>query len=77
MYAPSEFGCDSSATMRITGYMNGAFVATSTATAPNPGTWPTGVLTLSAPQGFNSVVIHYDAAPRLWRPRARYSWPTT
>ena len=63
MYAPSELGCDSTATMRITGYMNSAFVATSTATAPIPGTWPTGVLTLSAPQGFNSVVIHYDAAP--------------
>ena len=63
MFAPSELGCDSSATMRITGYMNGAFVATSTATAPVPGTWPTGVLTLSAPQGFDSVVIHYDAFP--------------
>jgi hypothetical protein len=49
--------------MRITGYMDLAFVATSTATAPNPGTWPTGVLTLSAPQGFNRVVVHYDGAP--------------
>ena len=63
MYAPSEFGCNTSATMRITGYMNSAFVATSTTTAPVPGTWPTGVLTLSSPQGFDSVVIHYDAAP--------------
>ena len=63
LYAPSELGCDTSATMRITGYMAGALVATSTATAPAPGTWPTGVLTLSAPQGFDSVVIHYDAAP--------------
>ncbi len=63
LYAPSEQGCVSSATMRITGYKNSAFVATSTATAPDPGTWPTGVLTLSFPQGFDSVVIHYDAAP--------------
>jgi hypothetical protein len=63
MYAPSEMGCDTSATMRITGYLGGVFVATSTATAPNPGTWPTGVLTLSSPQGFDSVVIHYDAFP--------------
>jgi hypothetical protein len=63
MYAPSEFGCDTSATMRITGYRNGVFVATSTATAPNPGTWPTGVLTLSSPQGFNVVAIEYDAPP--------------
>jgi hypothetical protein len=63
MFAPAEFGCDSSATMRITGYMSGAFVARNTATAPNPGTWPTGVLNLSAPQGFDNVVIHYDAPP--------------
>jgi hypothetical protein len=63
MYAPNELGCDTSATMRITGYMDAAFVATSTATAPNPGTWPTGVLSLSAPGGFNRVVIHYDGAP--------------
>ena len=63
LYAPMELGCGSSATMRITAYRSGAFVATSTATAPNPGTWPTGVLTLSSPQGFDSVVIHYDQSP--------------
>jgi len=63
LYSPQELGCDDSATMRVTGYMNGVFVATSTAVAPNPGTWPTGVLTLVAPQGFNSVVVHYDFHP--------------
>jgi hypothetical protein len=63
LYAPEEYGCDSSALMRVTGYLNGAFVATNTTTAPNPGTWPTGVLTLSAPRGFNSVVIHYESPP--------------
>ncbi len=63
MYAPDEVDCNRSATMRITGFMDGAFVATSTATAPVPGTWPTGLLTLGAAQGFNSVVIHYDTPP--------------
>lgn len=70
MYAPQELGCDSSATMRITGYMNYVLVATNTATAPIPGTWPTGVLTLSSAQGFNSVVIHYETPPACgdWGP---------
>jgi hypothetical protein len=63
LYAPEEYACDSSARMRVTGYLAGSFVATNTTTAPNPGTWPTGVLTLTAPQGFDSVVIHYDAPP--------------
>jgi len=70
MYAPGELSCDTTATMRITGYLNGAFVATSTSTAPNPGTWPTGVLTLSSPQGFDKIVVHYDAPPACgeWQP---------
>ncbi len=63
MYAPNELGCDTSATMRITGYTDATPVGTSTATAPTPGTWPTGVLMLSSPQGFNRVVVHYDASP--------------
>ena len=57
--------------MRITGFRNSVLVATSTSTAPVPGTFPTGVLTLSHPQGFDSVVIHYDAAPTTcedWSP---------
>jgi hypothetical protein len=71
LYAPNELGCDTSATMRITGYRDATFVATSTATAPNPGTWPTGLLTLTSPQGFNRVVVHYDGAPAAcgeWAP---------
>ncbi|MCG3125372.1 MAG: hypothetical protein CHACPFDD_00190 [Phycisphaerae bacterium] len=63
MYSPQELGCDDSATMRATGYMNGVFVATNTVTAPTHGTWPTGTLTLTAPAGFNRVVVHYDAKP--------------
>lgn len=63
MYAPEEYGCDSSARMRVTAYMDGAYVGTATTTAPNPGTWPTGVLSFSSSQPFNYVVIHYDAPP--------------
>jgi len=63
MFAPEEYACDSSATMRVTAYMGTTFVATATATAPVPGTWPTGVLSITAPQGFDNVVVHYDSPP--------------
>ncbi len=63
MFAPEEYGCDTSALMRVTAYMNGAYVGTSTATAYPPGTWPTGTLSFSSPQGFNKVVVHYDTPP--------------
>jgi len=48
--------------MRVTAYMNGTFVGTNTTTA-QAGTWPTATLAISAAQGFNSVVVHYDAPP--------------
>ncbi len=63
LFAPDELACDTTATMRITGFKGATQVATSTAQAPQPGTWPTGTLTLSAAQGFDSVVIHYDTPP--------------
>lgn len=63
MYAPQELGCDDSATMRVTAYLDGAFAGTNTATAPVPGTWPTGTLTILVPGGFDRVVVHYDAPP--------------
>jgi hypothetical protein len=63
LYAPEEYDCDSSATMRVTAYLNGAFVGTATATADPPGTWPTATLSFSSTQAFNSVVVHYDAPP--------------
>jgi hypothetical protein len=63
MFAPEEYACDSSATMRVTAYLGTTLVATATASAPNPGTWPTGVLSITAPQGFDNVVVHYDSPP--------------
>ena len=63
MYSPQELGCDNSATMRVTAYLNGTFVGTNTKTASIPGTWPVDTLTCSFPQGFDSIVIHYDSRP--------------
>jgi len=63
MYSPQELGCDDSATMRVTAYMNTTLVGTNTATVPNPGTWPTGTLSCTFPSGFNNVVVHYANHP--------------
>ncbi len=41
LYAPEEYACDSSATMRVTAYLNGALVGTATTNA-QAGTWPIG-----------------------------------
>lgn len=63
MYTPQELGCDDSATMRVTAFMNGMQVGTSTATVPSPGTWPTGKLEIAVPGGFDRAVVHYDHPP--------------
>jgi hypothetical protein len=63
LYSPQELGCDDSCTMRVTASMNGSFVGTATHTATTPGTWPVDTLSCSFPQGFNSVVVHYDSPP--------------
>jgi hypothetical protein len=65
MYSPHELGCDDSAIMRVTVYRDGVQVATATTTCPNPGTWPAGVLSITAPAGqtFNRAVVHYDQHP--------------
>jgi hypothetical protein len=63
LYSPQELGCDDSATMRATGFLGDSFVATNTATAPVPGTWPTGTPSLDSSAPFDRVVVHYDARP--------------
>jgi hypothetical protein len=62
LYAPQELACDSSATMRVTAYLNGASVGTATTNA-QAGTWPSETLRFSSVQGFDKVVVHYDKAP--------------
>lgn len=63
LYSPQELGCDDSATMRVTAYLDGVYVGTNTATAAHPGTWPTGTLSCTFAQGFDSVVVHYAQRP--------------
>jgi hypothetical protein len=62
-YAPDELGCDDSATMRVTAYSGGTYVGTATKTASNPGTYPVDTLACAFPQGFDSVVVHWDSKP--------------
>lgn len=63
LYAPQELGCDDSARMKVSAYMNGALVGTNLCTANSPGTWPSETLSFGSTEGFNSVVIHYDDRP--------------
>jgi len=63
LYAPQELGCDDSATMRVTAYMNTLLIGTNTMTARHPGTWPSETLSCTFPQGFDRVVVHYDRRP--------------
>ena len=71
MYSTQELGCDTTATMRVTVYQDGAQVATNTNTGPATGSWPINTITISAPAGFNRAVVHYDARPAIcadWGP---------
>ena len=63
MYSVQELACDTSATMRVTAYMSGSYVGTNTKVASVPGTWPVDTLKCSFPQGFDSVVVHFDSHP--------------
>ncbi len=63
LYSPAENGCDNSATMRVTALSAGVEVGTATTTAPQPGTWPTGTLSIDLATPFDSVVVHYDSRP--------------
>jgi len=62
LYAPQELACDSSATMKVTAYLNGVAVGSATTNA-QPGTWPSETLAITNAQGFDSVVVHYQAPP--------------
>ncbi len=62
LYAPEEYACDSSARMRVTAFRDGTQVGSATTNA-QAGTWPTETLRFASAQGFNSVVVHYDAPP--------------
>jgi hypothetical protein len=65
LYASQELACDDSATMRVTAYMDSTPVATATtnATALCVCTWQAQTLSITTTQGFNNVVVHYDARP--------------
>jgi hypothetical protein len=63
MVAPQELNTDSTATFRVTAFMNGVKVGTNTSMGSPPFFWPSSTLSFSSPQGFNSVVVNYDSPP--------------
>lgn len=65
LYAVDELGCDTSARMRVTAYLDALLVGTNTMVAPVPGTYPSATLSIAVPAGFNHVVVHWDAPGTL------------
>lgn len=63
MVAPQELMTNTTATLRVTAYMNGVFVGTNTSMGTEPFLWPSSTLSFSSAQGFDSVVVHYDMPP--------------
>jgi hypothetical protein len=63
MVAPQDLNTDSTATLRVTAFLNGVPVGTNISMGSPPFFWPSSTLSFSSPQGFNSVVVHYDAPP--------------
>lgn len=64
MYSTQELGCDTTATMRVSVYQDGQFVATTTYTGNATGHgWPINTISIDAPAGFNRAVVHYEAKP--------------
>jgi hypothetical protein len=63
MVAPQELTTDSTATLRVTAFLNGVLVGTHTSMGSEPFLWPSSTLSFSSASGFNSVVVHYDSPP--------------
>jgi hypothetical protein len=63
LYAPQELSTDSSCTMRLTAFLGGTQVATTTHQSQYQGTWPSDTLAIHSASPFDNVVIHYDKAP--------------
>jgi hypothetical protein len=63
MCCTQELACDDAATVRVTAYMNGSYVGYTDRMAICPCTWPVDTLMCIFPQGFDSVVVHYQAPP--------------
>lgn len=63
MCCTQELACDDAATVRLTAYMNGSYVGYTDRMAICPCTWPVDTLMCSFPQGFDSVVVHYQTPP--------------
>ena len=58
--ATADNDCDVSARMRVTAYMGATWVGTNTVVPPQ-GVYPSAVLEIVAPAGFNRAVVHWDA----------------
>jgi hypothetical protein len=63
MVAPQELNTDSTATMKVSAYMNGTYVGSSTSQGSEPFLWPSSTLSFTLASGFNSVLVQYYLPP--------------
>ena len=64
LVAPQELATDTTATLKVSAYMNGNLVGTNTSAATGDTfTWPSSTLSFSSAQGFNRVVVQYFLPP--------------
>ena len=64
LVAPHELATDTTATLKVSAYMNGNLVGTNTSAATGDTfTWPSSTLSFSSAQGFNRVVVQYFLPP--------------
>ena len=63
MCCTQELACDDAATVRVTAFLNGTVIGHTDRMATCPCTWPVDTLMCSFPQGFDSVVVHYQLSP--------------
>lgn len=63
LYAAQELDCDCASTLKVTAFMNGTLVGSSTMSAVPGFVWPSATLAFSSAAGFNSVVVHYQSPP--------------
>ena len=60
LVATADNVCDISSRMRVTAYLGATYVGTNTVVPPQ-GSYPSATLTIADPNGFDRVVVHWDA----------------
>lgn len=61
LFATQDIACNNAATMRVTAYLGTTLVGTTTIAGPPDMTYPSGTLFIADTNGFDNVVVHWEA----------------